>query len=298
MKKAFIQLHIAVFLAGFTGILGRLITLNEGLLVWYRVLFSAIALFLIAWMTGRKLKVTKNELFRLILVGATMALHWVFFYGSIKYANVSIGLVCFSAVGFFTAIINPVITKHSIDFVEVALGLLVMLGIYLIFHFDGQYRLGIILGIIGAVLAALFTIWNKKLLEKIDARVLTTYELAGGWLALTLLLPLYLYLFPADHIVPTLPDFLWLLALSLLCTVLAVNLSMLALKKISPFTVSLTYNLEPVYGILLAFAVYHENKYLGPGFYIGFGIILISVVLQSYRVWRVKRRSKPDLTEN
>jgi drug/metabolite transporter (DMT)-like permease len=296
MKKAFIQLHIAVFLAGFTGILGRLITLNEGLLVWYRVLISAAALFLIAWLTGRNLRVTGKELLRLILVGATMALHWVFFYGSIKYANVSIGLVCFSAVGFFTAVINPVITKHSIDFVEIGLGLLVMLGIYLIFHFDGQYRLGIILGIIGAVLAALFTIWNKKLLEKIDARVLTTYELAGGWLGLTFLLPLYLYFFPADHIIPTVPDFLWLLALSLLCTVLAVNLSMLALKKISSFTVSLTYNLEPVYGILLAFAVYHENKYLGPGFYVGFGIILVSVLLQSYRVWRVKKKHQPAMT--
>ena len=290
MKKAFIQLHIAVFLAGFTGILGRLITLNEGLLVWYRVLFSAVALFLIAWATGRKIAVSGKELLKLVLVGGTMALHWAFFYGSIKYANVSIGLVCFSAVGFFTALINPIITKNAIDYVEMALGLLVMFGIYLIFHFDGQYRLGIILGIIGAILAALFTIWNKKLLEKHDARTITTYELAGGWFVLTIFLPFYLYLFPPDHILPTLSDFFWLLSLSLLCTVLAVNLSMLALKKISPFTVSLTYNLEPVYGILLAFAVYHENEYLGPGFYLGFGIIFVSVLLQSYRVWKFRKR--------
>ncbi len=298
MKKAFIQLHIAVFLAGFTGILGRLITLNEGLLVWYRVMFSALALFIIAWATGRKLTISKNELLKLVLVGGTMALHWVFFYASIKYANVSIGLVCFSAVGFFTAVSNPLFTKTPIDFVEVVLGLMVMLGIYLIFHFDGQYRLGIILGIIGAVLAALFTIWNKKLLEKHDARTITTYELAGGWLVLSLMLPFYLYLFPPDHIIPTMSDFLWLLSLSLLCTVLAVNLSMLALKKISSFTVSLTYNLEPIYGILLAFAVYHENKYLGTGFYLGFGIIFASVLLQSYRVWRTKKREKLSLQEN
>ena len=289
MKKAFIQLHIAVFLAGFTGVLGRLITLNEGLLVWYRVLFSAAALFLISWINGKNIRVSKKELLKLISVGAVIAMHWVFFYGSIKYANVSIGLVCFSAVGFFTALLNPLFTTHRIDLVEVALGLLVMCGIYLIFHFDGQYRTGIILGTISSLLAALFTILNKKLLESHDPTTLTTYELAGGWLVLTFILPFYLFLFPPDHIIPTIPDFLWLLCLSILCTVVAVTLSMRALKKISSFTVNLSYNLEPVYGILLAFAVYNENKFLGAGFYLGFAIIFFSVVLQSWRIWRAKK---------
>ena len=242
--------------------------------------------FLISWISRKNILVSKKELLRLVAVGGVIALHWVFFYGSIKYANVSIGLVCFSAVGFFTAILNPLITSHRMDMVEVALGLLVMLVIYLIFHFDGRYRTGVLLGIISSMLAALFTILNKKLLEKHDANVLTTYELAGGWAVLTLLLPFYLSLFPPDHIIPTIPDFLWLLCLSILCTVVAVTLSMRALNKISSFTVNLTYNLEPIYGIILAFAVYNENKFLGTGFYLGFAIIFSSVILQSWRVWR------------
>lgn len=286
MRKAFFQLHIAVFLAGFTGILGRLITLNEGLLVWYRVLFSAVALFVLRLVFGSKAHLNKKDLWQILIVGATIAFHWVFFYASIKYANVSIGLVCFSAIGFFTAVLNPVMTGKRIDFAELALGVLVIIGIYFIFQFDDQFRTGIILGIISAILAAVFTIANKKLLARVDSITLTTYELAGGWLVLSAMLPFYLKAFPPDHIVPTWTDFWWLLFLSLLCTVLAVNLSMAALKKISPFTVNLTYNLEPVYGILMAFVVYHENKYLGEGFYIGFAIILTSVIIQSWRVWK------------
>ena len=119
----------------------------------------------------------------------------------------------------------------------------------------------------------------------------TLYEMGGGWLALTLLLPFYVYRFPADHYIPSFTDFFWLLFLSLLCTVLAFRLSLDALKKISPFTVNLSYNLEPVYGIILAFVVYQENKYLGKGFYIGFGIILLTVLLQSWRVWLLHRKA-------
>lgn len=291
MKKAFLQLHTAIFLAGFTGILGRLITLNEGLLVWYRMLFSTLGLLVLASFSGGIPKAGKGKWLPLIGVGAIIALHWVSFYGSIKYANVSISLVCFSAVGFFTAILDPLMNRRRIKVIELALGLLVMLGIYLIFHFDRQYQTGIILGVISALLAALFTIFNKTLIQKHGTNTVTLYEMGGGWLVLTLLLPWYVNQFPPDHYLPTMSDFFWLLFLSLLCTVLAFRLSLDALKKISPFTVNLSYNLEPVYGILLAFVVYQENKYLGKGFYIGFGIILLTVLLQSWRVWRMQRSS-------
>jgi drug/metabolite transporter (DMT)-like permease len=172
---------------------------------------------------------------------------------------------------------------------ELVLGLLVMLGIYLIFHFDRQYQAGIILGVISALLAALFTTLNKKLLTLHGTDTVTLFEMSGGWLVLTLLLPFHLRYFPPDHYLPTWTDFFWLLVLSLLCTVLAFRLSLDALRKISPFTVNLSYNLEPVYGILLAFMVYRENKYLGGGFYAGLAIILATVLLQSLRVW--KKRS-------
>jgi drug/metabolite transporter (DMT)-like permease len=291
MKKAFFQLHIAVFLAGFTGILGRLITLNEGLLVWYRMMFSTMALLLLASFFGGIPKAGKGKWLPLLGVGAIVALHWVFFYGSIKYANVSISLVCFSAVGFFTSLLDPIMSHRRFNYIEVALGILVMLGIYLIFHFEGQFKVGIILGVISSLLAASFTILNKKLIGQHGTNTVTLYEMGGGTLALTLLLPFYIYQFPPDHFIPTWNDFFWLMILSLLCTVLAFRLSLDALKKISPFTVNLSYNLEPVYGILLAFAVYQENKFLGKGFYIGFGIILLTVILQSWRVWKISRTS-------
>jgi drug/metabolite transporter (DMT)-like permease len=286
MKKAFLQLHAAIFLAGFTGILGRLITLNEGLLVWYRMLFSAVGLFVLLTLSGKRTRWPDRGLLPLLAVGGVIALHWVFFYGSIKYANVSIGLVCFSAVGFFTALIDPLLTRSRVKPMELLLGLIVMLGIYLIFHFDNQYRTGIVLGVISSLFAALFTTLNRKLILRHGTDTVTLYEMTGGWLVLTLLLPFYLRQSAPEHILPTLNDFLWLLFLSLVCTVLAFRLSLDALRKISPFTVNLSYNLEPVYGILLAFLVYAENEYLGPGFYAGFALILGTVLLQTWRMWK------------
>jgi drug/metabolite transporter (DMT)-like permease len=250
------------------------------------MLFSALGLFVLLKVSGKEIRFPEKGKLALLGVGGIVALHWTFFYGSIKYANVSIALVCFSAVGFFTALIDPLLTKRRVQPVELFLGLMVMLGIYLIFHFDEQYQAGIVWGVISSLLAALFTILNKKLIQQHGTDTVTLFEMGGGWLVLTLLLPIYLYRFPTDHIVPSWSDFFWLLFLSLLCTVLAFRLSLDALRKISPFTVNLSYNLEPVYGIILAFIVYQENKYLGWGFYTGFAIILGTVLLQSWRVWR------------
>lgn len=283
--KAFIQLHAAVFLAGFTGILGRLITLNEGWLVWYRMLLSTVLLLLFLLFTKKTIRIAKKYLLQCVLIGGLIALHWVFFYGSIKYADVSIALVCFAATGSFTAFLEPILYKHPIDPIEILLGLLVLLGIYFIFHFDLQYKTGIILGLVAAFLSALFPIFNKRLIQKIPVSVLTLYELGGGWLMLSLFLPLYLQFSPATRYIPSLSDAIWLLMLALFCTVLAFQLSVAALQKISAFTANLTYNLEPIYGIALAFLIYQENKDFGKGFYIGVALILLSVVLQTIRVW-------------
>ena len=288
MKKAFIQLHIAIFLAGFTGVLGRLITINEGLLVWYRMFFAALFLFILSFFNRRIKLLPWRQALPLIGIGSIVALHWVFFYGSVKYANVSVSLVCFSTMGFFSAFLDPLISKRKMDLLEILLGVMVMLGVYLIFHFDQGYRWGILYGIISSILAAIFTILNKKFVDKHDAQVITFYELGGGWLSLNLILPFYLQFVEYSSLVPSFSDFLWLLVLSLLCTVLAFNLSIRALKKISPFTVNLSYNLEPVYGILLAFVIYQEHLELGLSFYAGLFIIFLTVVLQSLRVWKTK----------
>ena len=291
MKKAFIQLHIAVFLAGFTGILGKLITLNEGLLVWYRLLITAITLWIIEAFRKKNNKISSKDALKIFGVGAVAATHWVTFYGSIKYANVSIALVCFSAVGFFTAILEPLIFRKKMNMRELMLGLLVIIGIYFIFHFDPGYKTGIIIGLISALLASVFPIFNRILLQKISPETVTVYELSGGFLFLSLMLPFYLKLSPAEYIFPTINDWFWLLILSWLCTVLAFNLSMNALKKISAFTVNLTYNLEPVYGIVLAFIVLKENKYLNSGFYIGFSLIIIAIILQMVSIYKTRNKN-------
>lgn len=286
MRKAFVQLHIAILLAGLTGILGRLITLNEAWLVWYRLLISATTMFLLFYFTGSLKKVKPGDMLRIAGVGAIAALHWISFFGAIKYSNVSVALVCFSSVGFFTSILEPVITKRRIIWMDVFLGLLVMLGIYIIFHFDGQYQTGILIGIISAALGAVFPIFNRQFMQRMNAATLMSYELAGGWITVTLLLPFYENAFPSTHWWPSQSDWVWLLVLSWLCSVWAFQLSANALKKISAFTVNISYNLEPVYGILLAFALFQENKHLDDGFYIGLVIILAVVLFQSWRIYR------------
>lgn len=291
MEKAFIQLHIAVFLAGFTAILGKLITLNEGLLVWYRLFITVISLWVLLYLKNefKKLPVKNSVLF--FGVGGIVALHWVCFYGSIKYSNVSVSLTCFSAIGFFTSIFEPLIMKRKIDLFEVFLGLLAIAGIYLIFDFYPQYKKGILFGIISALLASLFPIFNKNLLKHFSAKTVTLYEMSGGLLALTLIIPFYLKFFPAEYYLPSVTDWLWLLVLGWLCTVLSFILQLNALKKVSPFTANLTYNLEPIYGILLAFIIFQENKYLSAGFYYGLSLILLAVILQMVRVVvRVRQR--------
>ena len=291
MKKALIQLHVAVFLAGFTAILGKLITLNEGLLVWFRLLLTVIILGTILFFKKQLIRIPFKDLLKIFGTGTIVALHWVTFYGSVKYANVSVALVCFSASGFFTAFFEPLITKTKISFVELGLGLIAIAGIYVIFDFHPQYTVGIIFGIVSAIGSAIFPIFNKKLLLTYSPKILTWYELGGGLLALTVLIPFYLMLFPASYYIPSTTDWLLLVVLAWLCTVISFELQLNALRKVSAFTASLTYNLEPVYGIILAFIFFRENQNLNPAFYFGVGLILLAVVLQMLRIRRQYKQS-------
>jgi drug/metabolite transporter (DMT)-like permease len=296
MKKALFQLHTAVFLAGFTAIIGILILLNEGLLVWYRLLITVITLGIILFVKKQLKPIPFKQLLFIIGVGSIVAIHWVTFYGSVKYGNVSVALVCFSASGFFTAFFEPLINKRRISLTEVGLGLLAIAGIYIIFDFHPQYTVGIIFGLISAVGSSIFPIYNKKLLLIHSPQVLTFYELGGGLLALTILVPVYLMQFEATYFIPTATDWLWLLVLAWLCTVVSFELQLKSLKKISAFTASLTYNLEPVYGIILAFIFFKENKHLQPEFYLGVFLILLAVVIQMIVIYRAARKQKQQAT--
>jgi drug/metabolite transporter (DMT)-like permease len=294
MQKAFLQLHIAVFLAGFTGILGRLITLNEGMIVWYRLLFTAITMWVLFGLMKKIRKIAAADILKITGVGFIAAMHWITFYGSIKYSNVSVALVCFSAISFFTALFEPLILKKRINWVELLLGLVTLSGIYIIFHFDTQFKTGIIIGLISAILASLFPIYNREFLKRINVETMLAWQQTGGFLILSVLLPLYLQKFPIDKFIPDSRNIGWLLVLAWLCSVIAFQLSANALKRLSAFTVNLTYNLEPVYGILLAFAVYNENKYLSKGFYIGFAVIAAALITHVIILIRIERKLTHD----
>jgi drug/metabolite transporter (DMT)-like permease len=292
MKKAFLQLHVAVLLAGFTAILGKLIELNEGMLVLYRMLLSTALLALILLYKKEFVRSSLIDILKIFGVGAIVAMHWVTFYGSIKYSNVSVSVTCLSAIGFFTSFFEPLIKRRKIDVVEVALGLLAIAGIYLIFNFYPEYKTGIIFGIISAMLASLFPIYNKNFLEKFSPKMVTFYEMSGGFISLCIIVPIYLQFFPAQYFIPTFSDWMWLLILAVFCTVLSFILQLNALKLISAFTANLTYNLEPVYSIVLAFIIFKENKFLGRGFYFGFALILLAITLQMIREWKLRKIKK------
>jgi drug/metabolite transporter (DMT)-like permease len=310
MKQAFIKLHLSILLAGFTGIFGKIITLNEGLLVWYRMMLAAVVMGVVLVLRRRPnpppipLKGGLRETIETVgtigtnlstpplggwgVGGSLLALHWVFFFGSIKASNVSIGVVCFSLTGFFTALLEPLLNHRRISFKEVAFSLITVAGIWLIFHFDVRYRTGIVLGIVSALLAALFTITNKRIVGRRPSSVMLFYEMLGGFLLLTLLMPLYLHFFPVETILPTTQDVAYLLLFVVFCTVFLYLLQIDVLKQISAFTVNLSYNLEPVYSILIAMLFLGEAKELTFSFYIGLGLILLSVLLQTWNIWRKK----------
>jgi drug/metabolite transporter (DMT)-like permease len=292
MKKAFIQLHIAVFLAGFTGVLGRLITLNEAVLVWYRMMITCVVLWVLLVFRNRKPAASRKLFLQASSVGFILALHWVTFYAGIKISNVSTALVCLSSMGFFTAILEPLMLRRSFDIAEILLGLLAIAGISIVFHFDPHYKAGIIISLFSALLASIFPVLNRQILQKMDAETATRYQLSGGFLFITLLMPVYLHFFPVSRLLPTLSDWGWLLVLGILCTVVAYDLFMKALQQIPAFTVNLSYNLEPIYGVAMAFIIYREDKELSPGFYYGFCLIITAVVLQTLRVRRIMKLKK------
>lgn len=287
MKKALISLNIAVILWGFTGVLGRLIHLNEGWLVWYRMLFSAITVWVLNFRLKEIQRIPFKDIAALCCIGGLQALHWVLFFGSVHYANVSVALVCLSSAAFFTSIMEPLIGWRRIKSIEVVLGLVGMAGIYLIFHFDARYEKGIILGVLAALFISITPVLNKRYLEKYHPATITAWNMTGGWLLLSPLLPLYLYFFPEGNSIPSIEDIGWLIILACLCTVFTWRIALDALKKLSAFTLNFMLNLEPVYGIILAFILFQEHKELSKYFYFGFLLIMLSV---AFHIWRIVKK--------
>ena len=286
------KLHLAVFLWGFTGVLGRVIALDEYALVCYRMAITALILFGILYYKKQWRWIGWVECRRLVLIGCIIGIHWVAFYGSIKKANASIALICLSTASMYTAILEPIFTKRKLQIVELFTSSLAFLGMALIYKFESKFVLGITFGLIAAMLSAVFTMLNKKVVTNYNSQLMLFYEIGGGVGFVMLFFPIYNYFFPQHRIVPDALDIGWLLVLSYFCTVLAQNLALKSLQKLSTFTVVLSVNLEPVYGIALAFLFYKEGKDLSNGFYYGIALIALSVLLHT--LWMNKKKSLPS----
>ena len=288
-KRGLLLLHLSVFIAGFTGVLGRLITLDSAVLVWHRMAWAAVLMVFYLLVRKKMVHYHLRDWLRMGGVGALLCLHWVFFYASIKSSNVSIGVVCFSLVGFFTALFEPIINRHRFSAREFLFSILTVVGVYLIFQFDTRYRLGIALGIVSSALYALFAIANQQVGKRYDARNMLLWEMLGGLIVLTLLMPLYNAFIPVGPLLPMGLDYAYMGFMVVICTIGLCMLQIIVLQKIDAFTVNLTYNLEPVYSILLAMMIFNEYRELNFSFLLGIVLIIISVLLQT-RV-KVKRDS-------
>jgi drug/metabolite transporter (DMT)-like permease len=287
-KKAYIELHTAVFLFGFTGILGQLIELNSNILVWHRLWMAALGMLAYVLVIGKWRMLTAKEIMRITAVSSVIVVHWLLFYGSIKLASVSVAMICLSTIALFTAILDPLIHRKPVAKAELALSVFAVLGVALMAEDQKQHILGIVVGLASAFFSALFTVLNKNLVDRYDSRLLSFYELFTGFLLLCVLLPIVNLMMPLGKWTPSGSDWMYLALLSFFCTVIAFNLSLSSLRFLSPFTVNLSINLEPVYGIALAFWVFKEYRELGTGFYLGAGIILFSVLADAF--WKQRKR--------
>jgi len=286
MKKAFLQLHAAVFLWGFTGVLGRLITLNETALVWYRLAFTTVSLWVLFYFFLKIKKLPWRSVFYIAFIGTIQALHWVCFYGSIKYANVTIALTCLATSALISSLLEPLVLKKKFDPLEILLGFFAIAGIIIIYNSHLNFSTGIIIGLLSALLTVIVSVLNKKMIDRYEPASITLYQLTGGFAGLSLLLPFFYYFYDVPLTYPSSMDWLWLIVLSWVCTIFTFFLYINSLKKISAFTMNLTLTLEPVYGIILAFFIFKENEHLNNWFYLGFGLISFAVAIHMWRLLR------------
>jgi drug/metabolite transporter (DMT)-like permease len=287
-NKNLLILHFTVLIWGFTGILGALISVDAVQLVWYRVLIASVTLFFYFTFSGLSLKVNKKQFLQFFFTGSIVALHWILFFQAIKVSTVSVTLVCLSSFTLFTAILEPLIKRTAIQLSDVFIGLVIIAGIYMIFKFERTYTAGIILGLSAAVASSLFSILNSNFAQKSDARVIGFYELSGAFFWITIY-RLFDHSLLNERFALSGSDWAYLMILGTICTALAYIAGVSVMRTLSAFRVALISNLEPVYGIILAFIFFGHKETMSAGFYAGSTLILGAVFL--YPVYK-KRRNK------
>ncbi|WP_256004785.1 DMT family transporter [Pedobacter deserti] len=286
VTRNLVILHLTVFVWGFTGILGALISVDAIQLVWYRVLIASITLLGYFILSKTNLKVTGSEFIKFVATGGVVAIHWVLFFYAIKASTVSVALVCLSSFTLFTALLEPLVKRQRILLPDVIVGLIIILGIYLIFKFESQYTEGIIFGLLSAFGSSLFATINSTLVQKSDYRIIGFYEIAGAffWITLYRMADQSLW---SEHFDLSVSDWTNLLLLGTICTALAYVAGVAVMRSLSAFRVALVTNLEPVYGILLAFIFFGSKEAMSTGFYAGSILILGAVFL--YPIYKKRR---------
>jgi drug/metabolite transporter (DMT)-like permease len=286
-----LHLHLIVFIWGFTAILGKLISLDALPLVWWRMSLAVILIFSYIYFRKTSIALTRKDIILLLISGLVIALHWITFFKAIKVSNISITLACLSTGAFFTSILEPIFYKRKMVWYEIVFGLVVLIGLYFVIessepnfiqksinsNMTGTMQ-GVLLALTSAFLSASFSIINGKFAQRIEATIISFYELLGGVLFLSIFL-LFTQQFSTEFFNITLSDFMWLGILASVCTAYAFIASVNVMKYISPYTVMLTINLEPVYGIALAVLIFDKKEQMSFSFYIGAAIILITVIL-------------------
>lgn len=274
----YFKLHFIVFLWGFSAILGKLVSVPATELVFYRSIFAALGMGLVIWFTKGDFKVQKTDLVKLLLIGFIVALHWIAFFEAARVSNVSVSLVGFATNSLWAALLEPLFKKTKLKKYELILGLIVLFGLYIIFSFDFQHKLGLFLGILAGFTSALFAVFNSKLVKKISARSITFYEMIGVFTGIGLFFPFY-QLTGKEIQVPSYMDFLYIAILAGVCSVYAYSVAIELMKRVSVFMIQLSLNLEPVYGIIMAVIIFGEQEKMNFNFYVGAIVILGAVVM-------------------
>ncbi len=300
--KAYLHFHLIVFIWGFTAVLGALITLDAVPLVWYRMLMASGFIFLWIKWKKKKLRLAPKRVLVMLIAGVIIALHWLTFFGAIKVSNVSITLALLSTGAFFTSFLEPLFYKRKVIWYEILFGVIVICGLYIIFKVETEYVLGILLALISAFLSAVFSLINGKLAQKEDASVISFYELLTGTGAITIYLLIMSFFesstagFSSEFFSVSAMDWTYLIILASVCTAYAFIASVAVMRHLSPYTIMLTINLEPVYGILLAFWIFGSDEAMDPGFYYGAVIILTTVIMNGILKTRRKFKKQPKPT--
>lgn len=294
--RSYLHFHLIVFIWGFTAVLGALITLDAVPLVWYRMLMASFFIFLWIKFRRKRMNLRGGAMTTLLIAGVVIAAHWLTFFGAIKVSNVSITLAVLSTGAFFTSILEPIFYKRKVIPYEIAFGLVVIFGLYIIFQVETEYFFGIFLALISALLSAVFTLINGKVAKREDAAVISFYELLTGTAAITVYLGILSFFgstgegFSAEFFQVSTADWLYLFILASVCTAYAFITSVAVMKHLSPYTIMLTINMEPIYGILLAFWIFGSEEKMDPGFYYGAAIILATVILNG--IFKTRRKMK------